>query len=269
MSKPPLGQASEYPRRYTPDILYPVARSETRDGLGIGPQLPFSGVDVWNAYELSWLDATGKPAVGIAALTVPASSPNIIESKSLKLYLGSLALSRYRSAEQLATVIAGDLSHAAGTDVGVRITPAALTSRAAIGTLPGRCIDGEDIAADWSEVMPGSLQSGQDVVDEELHSHLLRSLCPVTNQPDSASVLIRYHGPRIDRAGLLAYIVSFREHIDFHEACVERIFMDIKARCRPQQLTVYARYNRRGGIDINPFRSDFEQQADNIRLWRQ
>jgi 7-cyano-7-deazaguanine reductase len=269
MNKLPLGEASEYPREYAPQVLCPVARSEARDSMGVGDHLPFSGVDIWNAYELTWLGASGKPRVGIATLTVPASSPNIVESKSLKLYLGSLAMSRYGSVGDLSAIIARDVSNTAGADVNVFIQPATDATRAAIAALPGICIDDGLLREEPWHPDAGLLRVGDESVEENLHSHLLRSLCPVTGQPDTGSVLIHYSGPRIDRDSLLTYVVSFREHQDFHEACVERMFLDIKARCRSERLTVYARYNRRGGIDINPFRSDCDDDAENLRLWRQ
>ena len=269
MNKLPLGKATEYPREYAPQVLCPVARSEARDSMGVGVHLPFSGVDIWNAYELTWLDTSGKPRVGIATLTVPASSPNLVESKSLKLYLGSLAMSRYGSAGDLSAIIARDVSNTAGADVDVVIQPATDAKHLAIAALPGICIDDGLLRDDPRNPDAALLQVGDEPAEENLHSHLLRSLCPVTGQPDTGSVLIHYSGPRIDRDSLLTYFVSFREHQDFHEACVERMFLDIKARCGRERLTVYARYNRRGGIDINPFRSDCDDLAENLRLWRQ
>ncbi len=270
MSKIPLGIPTDYPEEYSPQLLYAVPRSEARKALGLGEGLPFQGEDVWNAWELTWLEPSGKPLVATAVITVPANSTSIVESKSLKLYLNSLAMSRYASADEVAQIICGDLSKLTESDVQISITPANDSSTAQIANLPGDCIDDLDVQIDASGVDATILKTtGEDSVDEELHSHLLRSNCPVTNQPDMGSVLIRYQGPAIDRESLLRYIVSFRHHKDFHEACVERIFLDIKTRCGPDRLTVYARYNRRGGLDINPFRSDFEASAENLRLWRQ
>jgi 7-cyano-7-deazaguanine reductase len=270
MSKIPLGKLTEYAEEYSPDLLFPVPRSESRRALGLGSELPFQGADIWNAWELTWLAPSGKPVVATAVITIPVDSANIVESKSLKLYLNSFAMSRYESKEEVAAMVTTDLSDLTGSAVVVDITSASESSSARLGDLPGDCIDGLDVQIDASNVDADTLKiSGEESINEELHSHLLRSNCPVTNQPDIGSVLIRYRGPAIDRDSLLRYIVSFRQHSDFHEACVERMFLDIKARCSCEQLTVYARYTRRGGIDINPFRSDFESNVENLRLWRQ
>ena len=270
MSKIPLGKPTDYPAEYSPQVLFAVPRIEARKALGLGDELPFQGEDVWNAWELTWLDSSGKPVVATAVITVPADSANIVESKSLKLYLNSLAMSRYTSIDEIAGTINRDLSGITESEIAISITPAAEFSAARIFNLPGICIDDLDVRIDASGVDAETLKnSGEDSIEEELHSHLLRSNCPVTNQPDMGSVLIRYRGPAIDRESLLTYIVSFRQHNDFHEACVERMFLDIKARCGADKLTVYARYNRRGGLDINPFRSDFEATVENLRLWRQ
>jgi 7-cyano-7-deazaguanine reductase len=194
----------------------------------------------------------------------------MIESKSLKLYLNSFAMTHYVSAEDVVETIEQDLSECAGADVDVTLRRVLLTDDMQVGRLPGDCLDSIRVTCDAQAVDPGLLHANPDeVVSEALHSHLLRSLCPVTSQPDSGSVLISYKGPRIDRDGLLRYIVSFRQHEGFHESCVEQMFIDIMERCEPEQLTVYARYQRRGGIDINPFRSNHEDEAPNTRLWRQ
>ena len=270
MSKIPLGKATEYPDRYSPQVLFPVPRIDGRRALGLGDELPFQGEDIWNAWELTWLESSGKPIVATATFTVSADSVNLIESKSLKLYLNSFAMSRYAAKDEVAEIIRRDLSRIAGSDVAVRIQTASDSATDQIYDLPGECIDDLDAQIDAVEVDASLLRTtGAAPITEELHSHLLRSNCPVTNQPDMGSVLIRYRGPRIDRESLLRYIVSFRQHRNFHETCVERMFLDIKNRCGPEQLTVYARYNRRGGLDINPFRSDFESSAENCRLWRQ
>lgn len=270
MSKIPLGEPTEYPQAYSPGLLFPVPRVDGRRALGLGDELPFRGEDIWNAWELTWLDPSGKPVVATATLTVGADSVNIIESKSLKLYLNSLAMTRYASGDEVAGLIRGDLSDLTESEVAVALTTARESSTGRIDDLPGESIDGLDVPIETSGVDAALLKATVGVpAVEELHSHLLRSNCPVTNQPDMGSVLIRYRGPRIDREALLRYIVSFRQHSDFHEGCVERMFLDIKNHCRPDELTVYARYNRRGGLDINPFRSDFETSAENLRLWRQ
>ena len=270
MQEIPLGKPTDYSDDYAPELLFAVARSEARDAAGIGPDLPFSGSDIWNAWELTWLDETGKPVVATGTITVDAASPNIIESKSLKLYLNSFAMTRYPSAGEVSALIAKDLSQVAGSEVLATIKTATISTSDTMVEFPGTCIDNLEMAAAPNDVDASLLRCESDEISsEELHSHLLRSNCPVTNQPDMGSVLIRYTGPKIDRQSLLRYIVSFRQHNDFHEACVERIFLDLKERCSPKALTVYARYNRRGGLDINPFRSDANETPDNLRLWRQ
>lgn len=264
-----LGREAAFPQQYAPEVLCPLPRAEARRALGIGAELPFQGEDIWNAWELCWLKPGGRPVVGTATFYVPADSPNIIESKSLKLYLGSFAMTEHPSRTELLEVLTADLSGAAGAEVDVNITTALASATDTIGELPGECIDEEPFARVATGVDAGLLVCGDEPVSETLHSHVLRSNCPVTNQPDTGSVMIRYRGKKIDRASLLAYIVSYRLHNAFHEACVEQMFVDIKERCAPDELTVYARYNRRGGLDINPFRSDFEPTPDNVRLWRQ
>ena len=266
----PPRQQSAYPDEYSPEMLVAIARAENRAALELGPESPFHGVDIWNAWELTWLSNTGKPGIATVEIRVPAQSPNIIESKSLKLYLNSFSMSRYHTVKEIRSRISADLGRCAGAEVEVSLQPAGSTDRAGTESLPGDCIDDLEIECGTWDVDARLLQANrEDIVSESLHSHLLRSLCPVTSQPDSGSVLIRYEGPKIERASLLRYIVSFRQHKDFHEACVERMFRDIKDRCEPSKLTVYARYQRRGGIDINPFRSNYESEAPNIRLWRQ
>ena len=271
----PLGKSAAYPDRYAPELLFAVARIESRSWHDADNPLPFHGRDLWNAWELTWLDSGGKPVVATGVIDVPAESPNLIESKSLKLYLNSLAMTPFASVAEVERTVQADLSGAAGAEVTFGVSLAGDCVTGQVDCLPGTCIDGQDIRLQHNhssgEVCADALQcaEGGEVVDESLHSHLLRSNCPVTNQPDIGSILVRYRGARIDAASLLRYLVSYRQHNDFHEACVERIFLDIKRRCQPQALTVYARYNRRGGLDINPFRSDFESSVPNLRLWRQ
>lgn len=270
MRETPLGQATEYAGEYAPDLLFSVARADARSVAGIGPTLPFTGIDIWNAWELTWLDPDGKPVVATAMIVVDATSPNIIESKSLKLYLNSFAMTRFGSVEEVAAVATADLSRTAGSDVVVAVTEATGWTDSPASDFPGMCIDDLATGPVPTTVDAGSLIcGGEEDTHEELYSNLLRTNCPVTNQPDMGSVLVRYKGPTIDRASLLRYIVSYRQHNDFHEACVERMFVDIKKHCSPEALTVYARYNRRGGLDINPFRTDSGDTAQNIRLWRQ
>ena len=266
----PLGRATVYPEHYSPELLYAIARTDSRAALGLGAELPFHGADIWNAWELTWLESAGLPQVAMAEIRVLADSPSIIESKSLKLYLDSFAMTRHATGSDVSETIAQDLTGCAGSDVSVRLLPPSVTDGASIARLPGDSLDAAGVRCEVYDVDASLLRvDADDIVAEDLHSHLLRSLCPVTNQPDSGSVMISYKGPRIERERLLRYIVSYRQHNDFHESCVERMFMDILQRCNPEQLTVYARYQRRGGIDINPFRTNFEANPPNIRLWRQ
>jgi 7-cyano-7-deazaguanine reductase len=268
----PLGKATEYQSRYAPELLYPIPRQLKRCELGIADDaLPFVGEDLWNAYELSWLNPKGKPVVAVGSFRVPADSPNLIESKSFKLYLNSLNQSTFADVETVAATLARDLSAAAGKPIKVRLEPLAERPQAAIGLPTGICLDDLDIACDRYQPAPEMLgtQAG-DVIEETLYSHLLKSNCLVTGQPDWAMVVIRYRGRPIAHAGLLRYIVSFRDHNEFHEQCVERIFTDIQTRCAPEALAVHARYTRRGGLDINPFRSTGHYAApDNMREIRQ
>ena len=255
----PLGKSSEFPREYAPEVLHAIPRE--------GDRRAVPGVDIWNAWELTWLSDRGQPQSAVAELRVPADSPNIVESKSLKLYLGSFAMNRFEDAARVRTTIQEDVGDCVGTAIEVNFASPAGSEPAA--GLPGTLLD--DIDTDCTDYHPNAelLSAAGDTVSESLHSHSLRSLCPVTAQPDIGSVLVSYTGPQIDHTSLLRYIVSFREHDDFHEACVERMFLDIRERCRTEKLTVYARYQRRGGIDINPFRSDFEGDPPNLRIWRQ
>jgi len=253
----PLGKTVEYKAEYDPSLLHPIPRAGQRAALGIGEELPFVGVDFWNAYELSWLDGRGKPRVAIAELRVPAASPNLIESKSLKLYLGSVAMTRFTDSEALRATLVADLGAAAGAPVNVVLMPAGSGNAAQIENLEGDLIDDLPVeVSHYGPPRPEFLSADPELrADEVLVSHLLKSNCPVTGQPDWASVQIRYAGPRIARDGLLRYLVSYRQHSDFHESCVERIFMDLLRQCAPTRLAVYARYTRRGGLDINPFRA--------------
>ena len=269
----PLGKATDYPDRYDASLLFAVPRAPQRAALGIEGNLPFFGCDVWNAYEITWLDLQGRPRLAIGEFRVRAESPAMVESKSLKLYLGSFAQEPLASATALRERIAADLSRVCDDEVAVALTPS-VTFEAAVpprvASTRSESIDETDVTIEASHPDPALLAHAEVPIDESLSSSLFRSTCPVTGQPDYADVFIRYRGPRIDRASLLRYLVSFRRHAAFHEACVERIFVDIANRCRPERLSVYARFMRRGGIDINPFRSNFEQASpDNIRTQRQ
>jgi len=266
----PLGHPTGYPDHYAPALLYPVPRAPQRAALGIGARLPFTGVDLWTAYELTWLDDRGKPQVALATLQVPVDSPAIVESKSMKLYLGSFAQARYASGADVAATIARDVSRAAGALVLATLQEPAAFAAQSIAELSGESLDELSIACDAYDVAPDLLSVGEATVAETLTTRLFRSVCPVTAQPDIASIEVAYRGPRIDRAGLLRYLVSYRCHAGFHEHCVERIFADIAARCRCDQLTVYARFTRRGGIDINPFRTNAGSPPPaNVRTARQ
>jgi 7-cyano-7-deazaguanine reductase len=268
----PLGKTSEYVATYTPALLYPIPRATKWAELGLTAQtLPYQGVDLWNCYELSWLTPSGKPVVAIGEFSFLADSPNIIESKSFKLYLNSLNQSIFTSSSELAVVLQRDLSLVSGAPVGVRVHGLAEVEREGVAFLPGVCIDELDVVIDdYNQPQPELLRCEPErVISESLHSHLLRSNCPVTGQPDWGSVVVEYSGAALDHGSFLRYLVSFRQHADFHEQCVERIFLDLQRLLKPQALTVYARYLRRGGLDINPYRSMSAVQADNRRLVRQ
>ena len=252
----PLGRDTGYPDRYDPRLLFAIDRAGQRTALGFPARLPFGGADRWTAYEICWLDDSGRPQLSIGELTIAADSPATVESKSLKLYLGSFAQERLASRQALASTIGRDLSRVCRAPLEVRLRPA--TAPPEVAELPGDSLDGEDVVADATRPDPGSLAADGAQTAESLRTALFRSTCPVTGQPDYGDLMVSYRGRRIDRAGLLRYLLSYRTHAAFHETCVERIFIDIGARCRPQCLTVYARFVRRGGIDINPFRSDFE-----------
>jgi 7-cyano-7-deazaguanine reductase len=254
----PLGKPAAYADRYDPGLLFPIERAPQREALGIAPPLPFAGVDLWTLYELSWLDPRGKPAVAIGLVRVPSESPRLVESKSLKLYLNSFSQTQFESTAEVERTIANDLGRACGAAVGFELVGPGAFARLRIAALDGESIDDQAIDLQDYAPQPRFLAVAGPTVEEALVSELFKSNCPVTGQPDWGSVQIRYRGPQIDRAGLLRYLISFRQHSGFHEHCVERIFVDIRARCRTERLTVYARFTRRGGIDINPFRSDWE-----------
>ncbi|MDY4299351.1 NADPH-dependent 7-cyano-7-deazaguanine reductase QueF [Pseudomonas salmasensis] len=268
----PLGKSSEYISTYTPSLLFPIPRAAKWAELGLSAEtLPYKGVDFWNCFELSWLLPSGKPVVAIGEFSIPADSPNIIESKSFKLYLNSLNQTAFADTQSLEATLRTDLSLAAGKPVSVRIRSLADIEAEGVMALPGVCIDGLDInVSSYEHPRPELLRCDDSrVVEESVHSHLLKSNCPVTSQPDWGSVVVEYRGAALDHASLLEYIVSFRQHSDFHEQCVERIFLDLQRLLKPEKLTVYARYVRRGGLDINPYRSTENTQFLNVRLARQ
>jgi 7-cyano-7-deazaguanine reductase len=268
----PLGKTAAYQTQYAPELLFPIPRQQKRDELALSGTLPFFGVDIWNAYELSWLNMRGKPQVAIATISAPADSPNIIESKSFKLYLNSFNQTRLVNTDALLALLREDLSTGFGAPVHIALTQPEQFETVKMGELDGVLLDRLDIEVDQYTPSPSLLSSvrGEAPVEETLVSHLLKSNCLVTGQPDWASVQIRYVGPQIAQEGLLRYLIGFREHNEFHEQCVERIFVDILRQCAPQKLAVYARYTRRGGLDINPWRSNFSgPPPKNLRTARQ
>ncbi len=258
----PLGHNVAYPAQYDPALLFPIERAANRAALGLGAAatLPFRGADIWTAYELSWLNAKGKPQVAMAVFTIPADSPRLIESKSFKLYLNSFNQTRLDDETVLRERLARDIGAAAGSPIGLDLIMPRDFAAQAIAELEGMDLDALDVAIDTYQPAPELLRHAPgsrdgDIVQETLVSRLLKSNCPVTGQPDWGSLQIRYRGRAIDHAALLKYIVSFRQHAGFHEHCVEQIHSDIMRACAPSELTVYARYTRRGGLDINPWRS--------------
>ena len=267
-----LGQKTEYKSEYDPTLLQPVPRKLNRDGLGITEQQPFDrGADVWTCYELSWLNENGLPQVAIADVAIDFRSENLIESKSFKLYLNSFNQTKFASLEQVEQTLAKDLSQCASGQVSVKVYKLSAYTRQPIVDFAGECIDEQDIQIDSYEFSNEHLASvvEGEVVEETLVSHLLKSNCLITSQPDWGSVQIHYIGKKLNQEKLLRYLVSFREHNEFHEQCVERIFTDLMQFAQPEKLTVYARYTRRGGLDINPFRSNFESVPQNLRMARQ
>ncbi len=273
----PLGKPVPYIDQYDASLLFPIARAGKRAELGILGAPPFLGADMWSAFELSWLNLRGKPQVALAHFTVPCESPNIIESKSLKLYLNSFNNTPFADVEAVKNRLRADLSEAlwrgsSPASIGVRILLPEWFDQEPVQELDGLSLDRLDVECRRYTPAPELLQvmADQAPVTEVLVSNLLKSNCLVTGQPDWASVQISYSGAPIEQEGLLQYLVSFRNHNEFHEQCVERIFMDIWTRCKPIKLAVYARYTRRGGLDINPFRTSHPQALPpNIRTARQ
>ena len=267
-----LGQKTEYASQYDRTLLQPVPRALNRDGLGITQNQPFTiGADIWTAYEISWLNEKGLPQVAIADIYLDYQSQNLIESKSFKLYLNSFNQSKFADFNSVQQTMQRDLSECAQGDVKVRLNPVAVYDSQKIDHLQGDCIDEQDIEITSYEFNADWLKNcvSDEIVEEKLVSHLLKSNCLITNQPDWGTLHIHYVGKKIDHEKLLRYVVSFRQHNEFHEQCVERIFCDLMHYAKPDKLTVYARYTRRGGLDINPFRSNFENLPENLRLARQ
>ncbi|MDB5932384.1 MAG: cyclohydrolase [Polaromonas sp.] len=274
----PLGKASAYADQYDASLLFPIPRLAKRAEIGVGGTPIFFGADLWTAFELSWLNLRGKPQVALAHFTIPCETPNIIESKSFKLYLNSFNNSRFADASEVLARLRADISEAAwrgapnASSVGARLLLPEMFDREDVAELDGLSLDRLDVECTRFTPAPELLGvvEGEPPVTEVLTSNLLKSNCLVTGQPDWGSVRISYSGAEIIQEGLLQYLVSFRNHHEFHEQCVERIFMDIWTRCRPVKLTVYARYTRRGGLDINPFRTSHPQAIPhNIRTARQ
>ena len=267
-----LGQKTEYASQYDRTLLQPVPRALNRDGLGITQNQPFTiGADIWTAYEISWLNEKGLPQVAIADIYLDYQSQNLIESKSFKLYLNSFNQSKFADFNTVQQTMQRDLSECAQGDVKVRLNPVAVYDSQKIDHLQGDCIDEQDIEITSYEFNADWLKDcvSDEIVEEKLVSHLLKSNCLITNQPDWGTLHIHYIGKKINHEKLLRYVVSFRQHNEFHEQCVERIFCDLMHYAKPEKLTVYARYTRRGGLDINPFRSNFENLPKNLRLARQ
>ena len=267
-----LGQKTEYASQYDRTLLQPVPRALNRDGLGITQNQPFTiGADIWTAYEISWLNEKGLPQVAIADIYLDYQSQNLIESKSFKLYLNSFNQSKFADFNAVQQTMQRDLIECAQGDVKVRLNSVAVYDAQKIEHLQGDCIDEQDIEITSYEFNADWLKDcvSDEIVEEKLVSHLLKSNCLITNQPDWGTLHIHYVGNKIDHEKLLRYVVSFRQHNEFHEQCVERIFCDLMHYAKPEKLTVYARYTRRGGLDINPFRSNFENLPENLRLARQ
>lgn len=279
MSEFVLGQQSAYPNHYDPGLLFPIPRAENRLKLGIaeGSHLPFLGVDLWNAFELSWLNPKGKPQIALAEFAIPAESPFMIESKSFKLYLNSLNQHHFENSDAVRECLNRDLSLTLGSPLQIKLRePPQIYNQKKyplMQELDGQLLDRLDIEVNQTQIADPLLLSADQhsaPITQTLVSHLLKSNCPVTGQPDWASVQIHYQGRPINEEGLLHYLIGFRQLGEFHEHCVEKIFCDLKNRCRPEKLSVYARYTRRGGLDINPFRADFNAAwPNNIRHARQ
>ena len=275
----PLGQRSAYIDQYDPTLLFPIPRAAKRDELGLhADKLPFFGADLWTAYEVSWLNLRGKPQVALVSFTIPCETPNIVESKSFKLYLNSFNNSRFATPDEVRAKLVADISEAVwrgaphSATIGVKMIDPDLFDAQPVQELDGLNLDRLDIDCERYAPAPDLLTAAFDEppVTETLTSRLLKSNCLVTGQPDWGSVRISYSGPAINQERLLQYIVSFRNHNEFHEQCVERMFVDIWRQCHPLRLTVYARYTRRGGLDINPLRTSQPMALPpNVRTARQ
>lgn len=272
LEKSALGKTGNYDARYNPDVLFPIPRQAKRDEIGVFGTLPFFGLDIWNHYEVSWLNRKGKPMVAAAVIRYGCETPFIIESKSMKLYFNSLNNTLFTDVDEVRAIVKNDLEARLGGSVFVDIFPLEhLKNELIFSGFSGECIDELDLECSHYELAPTLLSCGDEDIQETLYSNLFRSNCPVTNQPDWASIQIAYTGKKINHEGLLQYFVSFRNESEFHEQCVERIFIDIMKYCHPASLSVYGRFTRRGGLDINAYRSSDPdlKHVNNIRLCRQ
>ena len=256
---------------YTPSLLESIPRQKQRQTLGVSEgALPFKGQDIWNAYEFTWLNQTGKPEVAVLQLQFSGKSSHLIESKSLKLYLGSFSNTAFADRAEVVRALESDLTLVTQAPVGVVLYTPEQVQQRGIGQLIGTNLDLQDIEINEYLWNPALLVLESAVARREsVYTHLFKSLCPMTGQPDFASILVQYNGNSISHKGLLRYLVSFREHAEFAEQVTERIFVDIMNRCAPERLAVSALYTRRGGIDINAYRTLDEEQPANVRLWRQ
>ncbi|MBW0454252.1 MAG: NADPH-dependent 7-cyano-7-deazaguanine reductase QueF [Candidatus Kinetoplastibacterium crithidii] len=262
----PLGKQTNYPLEYNPNLLFPLERKYFKNNK------IFKGFDIWNAYEISWLNKNGKPEIAIGRFQIPANSKYIIESKSLKIYLNSLNQKKFDNYSDLTHLICNDLSSTTNSDVLVNIIMPQDFKKIYIQELDGLCIDHLQIKTDIYNPDPNLLENEKTnkiKITETLMSRLLKSNCPITMQPDWASIQIRYRGFKINHESILKYIISYRNHSGYHENCIEKIFLDIYQKCKPEYLSVYGKYTRRGGIDINPWRStDLEEYNPVQNLFR-
>lgn len=264
-----LGKKTLYPKAYDPKLLFPIPRINNRLTLNLEHPLPFTGVDIWNAYEFSWLNQNGKPCLAIVEFFFPCSSENIIESKSFKLYLNSFHQTRFSSVDEVIRLLKTDLSAAAGAPIEIKFHEPSAWNNLHLDNLPGICLDSLDITINDYQLDAKLLHCENVHVEEQFYSNLLKANCLITQQPDWGSVYVSYKGKKINHESFLKYIISFREHNEFAEPCVERIFADLMNRCQPEKLTVYARFTRRGGLDINPFRTNCGETFLNHRDFRQ
>ena len=268
LEQSPLGKPTVYIQHYAPNLIFPIPRQMGRERTGIKDP-SFIGFDLWTGYEVSWLNPKGKPEVAMAEFKFPCNSTYLIEGKSFKLYLNSFNQTSFESAEAVRSVIQRDLSQAIASEMSVQFLPFSPRHTLSVGEMNGFCLDGLEIETDIYNVHVDFLKVSPELADEVLYSHLLKSNCLATGQPDWASVIIKYRGPKIDREGLLKYIISYRFHHGFQEHCIEQIYHHIFEKCRPELLSVYGRYTRRGGLDVNPFRSNFEKAPWELRDLRQ